>query len=267
MLGGDDVEVANADHTAAGPAGPPPPGAADHDHPGGRPAGPPPGAADRAADRPAGPPPPGAADRAADRPAGPPPPGAADRAADRPAGPPPPGAADHNHAAAGPGDLRPPGGTRDSAAVLMFVERFATLLGQMGFPRMPARVFTALLSTDSGRLTAAELAEMLRVSPAAISSGVRYLVQVGLASREREPGSRRDRYRVPDDVWYDVVRVREQVTARWAPTLQEGIEALGPGTPAAERLAETADFFEFLRKQGPELLARWSEHRASRPEP
>jgi DNA-binding transcriptional regulator GbsR (MarR family) len=139
------------------------------------------------------------------------------------------------------------------------------MLSQSGFARMPARVFVALLVTDSGSLTAAELAAMLQVSPAAISSAVRYLIQLGLTGREREPGSRRDRYRVPDDVWYEVVRVREQAMERWFPALQDGIEALGTGTPAAERLAETADFFEVLNKQGPEMLAKWHERKASRP--
>ena len=57
---------------------------------------------------------------------------------------------------------------------------------------MPARVFAALLATDSGRLTAAELAELLQISPAAVSGAVRYLTQVGMVHREREPGSRRD---------------------------------------------------------------------------
>ena len=148
--------------------------------------------------------------------------------------------------------------------MLRFVERFAAMLSQAGFARMPARVFVVLLVTDSGSLTAAELAATLQVSPAAISSAVRYLIQLGLTSREREPGSRRDRYRVPDDVWYEVVRVREQATARWLPALQDGIEALGAGTPAADRLAETADFFEFFNKQGPELLAKWHERTAPR---
>ena len=41
---------------------------------------------------------------------------------------------------------------------------------------MPARVFSALLATDSGRLTAAELAERLQISPAAVSGAVRYLI-------------------------------------------------------------------------------------------
>ena len=48
---------------------------------------------------------------------------------------------------------------RDPAAVARFVERFASVLVEAGIPRMPARVFSALLATDSGRLTAAELSE------------------------------------------------------------------------------------------------------------
>lgn len=45
----------------------------------------------------------------------------------------------------------------------------------------------------------AELATLLKVSPAAISGTVRYLSQVNLLSRESELGSRRDLYRVHDD--------------------------------------------------------------------
>ena len=42
----------------------------------------------------------------------------------------------------------------DQDAVARFVERFAGGLADAGMPRMPARVFVALLATDSGRLTA-----------------------------------------------------------------------------------------------------------------
>ena len=49
---------------------------------------------------------------------------------------------------------------------------------------MPARVFAALLASDSGRLTSAELSALLKVSPAAVSGAVRYLAQVNLVSRE-----------------------------------------------------------------------------------
>jgi hypothetical protein len=47
---------------------------------------------------------------------------------------------------------------RDEEAVRRFVERFAAGLVEAGVPAMPARVFSALLATDSGRMTAADLA-------------------------------------------------------------------------------------------------------------
>jgi predicted transcriptional regulator len=143
-----------------------------------------------------------------------------------------------------------------------FIERFAIALTEAGFPRMPARVFAGLLASDSGQLTAAELAELLQVSPAAISGAVRYLAQVNLASRERAPGTRRDYYRVHDDVWYEAVARRDQVLARWEHCLREGIEVLGGNTPAGARMAETLAFFEFLQKELPDLLRRWREHKA-----
>lgn len=148
---------------------------------------------------------------------------------------------------------------RDQRSVSGFIERFAVALSEAGFPRMPARVFAGLLATDSGRLTAADLAELLQVSPAAVSGAVRYLDQVNLASREREPGSRRDYYRVHDDVWYEAIARRDQVLARWERSLREGIEVLGRGTAAGARMAETLAFFEFLQKELPLLLRKWRE--------
>ena len=144
-----------------------------------------------------------------------------------------------------------------------YVERFSSVLVAAGIPAMPARVFVALLITDSGRLSAAELAGRLQISPAAVSGGVRYLVQLGLVHKERVPGSRRDYYRMPRDVWSDMFRMQDQVMQRWAAMVREGIELLGPGTPAGERLAEHAMFFDFVSAEMPEVLKRWEEYRAA----
>jgi DNA-binding transcriptional ArsR family regulator len=154
----------------------------------------------------------------------------------------------------------PPG--RDEAAVSRFVERFAAALIEAGVPRMPARAFAALLATDSGALTASELAERLRVSAAAVSGAMRYLTQVNLASREREPGSRRDRFRVHGDVWYEAAVHRDHLMVRWAAALREGIAVLGPDSPAGIRMAETLAFVEFVREELPLLLERWRARKA-----
>ena len=155
-----------------------------------------------------------------------------------------------------------PGGERDDAAVARFVERFALTFSEAGVPRMPARVFSALLVADEGRRTAAELAETLKVSPAAVSNAVRYLTQVGLVAREREPGERRDHYRIHGgDTWYEVTIRRDAILVRWQEDLREGIEAIGADTPAGRRLEETRRFYEFIHEEIPRLLDRWREIR------
>jgi DNA-binding transcriptional regulator GbsR (MarR family) len=151
------------------------------------------------------------------------------------------------------------GVARDDEAVRRFIERFALDLTEAGMARMPARVFAALLANDEGRLTAAELAEQLRVSPAAISGAVRYLAQLRMVARGREPGERRDHYQVSGDMWYEVVARRDQILARWEQDLQDGIKAVGPDTPAGARLEENRRYFEFLRHEGPKVMARWRE--------
>jgi predicted transcriptional regulator len=154
-----------------------------------------------------------------------------------------------------------PGG-RDEEAVRQFVERFATVLVEAGMARMPARVFCTLLATDSGQLTAAELGERLHVSPAAVSGAMRYLVQVNLASRGRQPGSRRDVYRVHDDLWLEAAMQREQMFNLWEATLRVGIQAVGPDTPAGHRLRESSAFIDFYREELPNLLTRWRQRQS-----
>jgi DNA-binding transcriptional regulator GbsR (MarR family) len=154
--------------------------------------------------------------------------------------------------------------TRDEAAVRRFIERFTALLTQAGFPRTPARIFVALLTADSSSMSAAELAELLQCSPASVSGGARYLVQVGLVAAEGEPGSRRQHYRMPETVWYDIVSLRNQQFSRWAAELTDGVPVLGAASPAGVRMAETVRYFEFLRDELPILLARWKEQDAGR---
>lgn len=66
---------------------------------------------------------------------------------------------------------------RDPQAVQDVTESFATLLEQQGLPRMAARVLVCLYLTDSGALTAVDLVQRLRVSPASVSYAVTFLEQ------------------------------------------------------------------------------------------
>jgi DNA-binding transcriptional regulator GbsR (MarR family) len=155
------------------------------------------------------------------------------------------------------------GSGRDEEAVRRFIERFALNLTEAGMARMPARVFAAILTADDGRCTATDLAGLLGVSPAAISGAVRYLAQLRLVRREREPGERRDHYRISSDTWYEALTRREEMVARWERDLEDGVKAVGPGTPAGDRLDETRRFFEFSRHALEQVLLDWRTLRAT----
>ncbi len=151
---------------------------------------------------------------------------------------------------------------RDPEAVARFIEHFASAMVEAGLQRMPARVFAALQATDSGRLTSAELAEMLQVSPAAISGAVRFLVQFNMVRKERELGTRRDQYVVDSETWHEVIFQREKVLLRWQAGAQEGVDALGVDTPAGARMVETVALFGFLHDQMAEMLPKWRQVKA-----
>src|SRR6478752_1339191 len=155
-----------------------------------------------------------------------------------------------------------PAGEDDPRAA--FVGRMADELTRAGVQRMASRVFAAVVSCDEGRMTAAELSSMLQASPAAISGAVRYLEQVDMIRRSRDPGSRRDHSALADDVWYEALAQRNAVLDAWQRTMADGAASNDPETPAGRRLDEMHDFFAFMSEEMPGLLERWRVHREAR---
>ena len=150
----------------------------------------------------------------------------------------------------------------ETEQLLRFVERFAIVLAESGIPRMPARVFAFVLADDADHYTAAELAAGLRVSPAAISGAVRYLVQVGLLTRERHPGARADVYGIDDeDVWSRIYAQRAPLLRRFEAAAADGVAVVGLDRPGGRRLDETREFFSFLQADLAGMTQRWQGHR------
>lgn len=156
----------------------------------------------------------------------------------------------------------PPHGQNLPPELSQFIERFAAILFEAGIPRMPARVFVALLTADADRLTAADLAGRLGVSPAAISGATRYLIGVAMIACEGSAGSRRLYYLIPEDVWNQMLTIRNQAMARWVTALREGVDLVGPGSAAGRRLTHSIGFFEFVGQQLPAVLASWAQRQS-----
>lgn len=149
-------------------------------------------------------------------------------------------------------------------AVASFIERFGGVLEDSGLPRLAARAFAALEVSATGAVSAADLADQLQVSPAAVSGAVRYLIQIDLVRREREPGTRRDRYVLGDDLWYEALTARQALLERWVASMDEGIHLFGDESPAGARMVESRAFYAFLREEIPAMLDRWRKERSAR---
>ena len=148
---------------------------------------------------------------------------------------------------------------RDEQQVREYVERCAALLTGAGFPRMPARVLMTLTAAETG-LTAAELADRLDASAAAISGAVRYLQTVAMLNRVSIPGSRRDLYVLPHNAWYAASMAEGRIFDAMVTMSEAAVDAVGGAeSDAGQRVQEMADFMRFIQRRLPELLGEWDE--------
>ncbi|GAU67886.1 putative MarR family transcriptional regulator [Streptomyces sp. NBRC 110611] len=154
---------------------------------------------------------------------------------------------------------------RDPQAVQDFTESWTALLVQQGLPRMVARVLACLCITDSGTLTAADLVQQLRVSPASVSHAVTFLEQQGLVRRERTPGMRRESYVVDDEVWLRSLLAALQMNDALAATSRRGAEILGAATPAGARFASSAEFLLLVSESLQNAMEQWRQSRSVAP--
>ncbi|MEU8512472.1 helix-turn-helix domain-containing protein [Kitasatospora sp. NPDC048722] len=148
---------------------------------------------------------------------------------------------------------------RDPVAVREFAERMAELLVHVGMPRMVARVLTCLYVTDDGSLTAGDLADRLRVSPASVSKATAYLEGQALVRRERDEHRRRTRYVIDGDIWYRALLASAERNAMLAGVAREGAELLGPATPAGARMDGAAALLDRIGQDIVRAVRQWRE--------
>jgi DNA-binding transcriptional regulator GbsR (MarR family) len=143
-------------------------------------------------------------------------------------------------------------------------ERAAAIMATAGMPRMPARMMMALVAAPDDGYTAADLAERLGVSPAAISGAARYLQQVHFISRRILPGERRERYSLVMSAFYRSTAQNAPVYERSAQELENIAREMDENAAARARALEMASFFRFMAERMPSLIHEWA---ASREEP
>jgi DNA-binding transcriptional regulator GbsR (MarR family) len=153
---------------------------------------------------------------------------------------------------------------RNPQAVQEVADSFTELLVQQGLPKMEARVMTCLHITDSGALTAADLVQQLRVSPASVSHAVGFLEQQAMLRRERVPGERRERYVIDDEIWLRNLLASVQMNNALEATSRRAAEILGPTTPAGARFDSSAELLLLISEALQQAMEKWHQHLTTR---
>lgn len=135
------------------------------------------------------------------------------------------------------------------------------MLTAAGMARMPARVMMALVGSPDDGYTAAELADRLGVSLAAVSGAVRYLVSMRLIQRVSRPGERRDRYDLVDDAWSGMITANAPMYAALAAAMDAIADENTDAPASVARARDVADFLRYLAERMPRLADEWRAER------
>jgi hypothetical protein len=82
-----------------------------------------------------------------------------------------------------------------------------------------------------------------------VSKSISYLEAMELVARQPDPGRRRDRYLIADDVWLRAWQADTGAHDKIATATQRGIEIFGADTITGTRLSKMGQFFARLSEQ------------------
>jgi DNA-binding transcriptional regulator GbsR (MarR family) len=143
-----------------------------------------------------------------------------------------------------------------------FADRLGRFFEDNGLPRMAGRVMGHLLTCDPPEQTFDEVVEAVGASRSSVSVATRLLVQLGLAERFGLPGERRDRYRLREDAWAQLLRQDMAVATELKRLAEDGLALVESQPPAGRaRLSAMREFYAFLEEAYAPLLAQWERRR------
>lgn len=119
-----------------------------------------------------------------------------------------------------------------------------------------------LVATSEPDLSSRQLVELLGLSPAAVSNSGRLLLRMDLVGRTVSPETRRDHYRLREDVWPRMFGGSFAIVDDTLALLDETLDGARPEGSAGQKLREMRDFYGFVYRELPEVLDRYEKWRA-----
>ena len=151
-----------------------------------------------------------------------------------------------------------------SPGVSQFVESMGLLMEKYGLPRIGGRIM-GLLLLEQRLLSLDDLAELLSVSRASVSTNVRLSETAGMVERVTRPGDRRDYYIGTKHMWLNtIVATQRDLGQMREAALKARPNLLPQEKLAQDRLDELIDFCEFFDERIEEMKKDWHNYRARR---
>jgi DNA-binding transcriptional regulator GbsR (MarR family) len=151
---------------------------------------------------------------------------------------------------------------KSQTAERRFAERMALFFSSSGGTRIMGLVYGWLTVCVPEHQSITELAVVLGVSKASVSTTVRQLEQAQMVERVPVPGTRQHHYQLRSGGWTQVIRAR---FSRVAPVIAAVDEMLADGVVRdrgrLDRVEELRDFFTFLEVDNDLITQRWEEFR------
>ncbi len=128
---------------------------------------------------------------------------------------------------------------------------------RLGTARTSGRIFGLLLVAEQA-LSLDEIAKILQLSKASVSTNTRLAEVKRLVRRISLPGDRRVYYEIAQGAWESALEVAIANTRTMIDLADEGLAALGPSKTAGKvRLEEMRAFYDLLRSEMEEMRPRF----------
>ena len=146
-----------------------------------------------------------------------------------------------------------------SPGIVRFIERMGLYYEHLGVPRIGGRIL-GLLMMARRPLTLDDMASLLHVSRASISTNARMNVAVGMVRHVSLPGDRRDYYIFSPNAWEERLAVGKPTSIELRDIITEGLAALSASNDEGRaRLSEAIEFCDFLLEETEKMTAHWRE--------
>lgn len=151
-----------------------------------------------------------------------------------------------------------------SAEEERFIESMGLFFERQGVPRIGGRILGLLLLSERP-LAPGELAELLRVSPASISTNIRQLQAGGLVDPASIPGDRRHYYVFNSAGWDHRLELAISAMDALSQLCQDALAM--PGLRERHKLSEAVEFCDFYREELVGVAERWRARFTRKPGP